>query len=152
SYSPERDQLLVMSTYRLGTARNSQSRLPAIGETYDLRALSDLKAALTSQRALPIYQDDFSVSPALLAFMRNLNCTALLIVPLYVQNTLLGAVFAIEGRAPRRFSQEEILRAETIASQAASALQQAKLYEDVRELEKLKSEMIRMASHDLRNP
>ncbi|MBI5961020.1 MAG: HAMP domain-containing histidine kinase, partial [Chloroflexi bacterium] len=38
------------------------------------------------------------------------------------------------------------------AAQAAVALRQAQLYSEVLELEKLKSEMIRMASHDLRNP
>ncbi|HLY25717.1 MAG TPA: GAF domain-containing protein, partial [Aggregatilineales bacterium] len=152
AYSPEYNRLTVTSAYRLGTVRNSQTRLPSIGESYDLGSLGEMKSALTSQRPLPIYHDDFSVSPPLMALLRNLNCTALLFVPLFVQDTQLGAALVIEGRGPRRFSQEEILRAETVASQAASALQQAKLFEDVRELEKLKSEMIRMASHDLRNP
>src|SRR5258708_783582 len=45
-----------------------------------------------------------------------------------------------------------MLIVEALISQAASALRQGQLYEDVRELENMKSEMIRMASHVLRNP
>src|SRR5690606_32514103 len=39
-----------------------------------------------------------------------------------------------------------------LASQAAIAFEQALLFSEVRELERVKSEMIRLASHDLRGP
>jgi signal transduction histidine kinase len=77
---------------------------------------------------------------------------SLLMAPLTVQDQVFGLALVVEGRRDRQFTSNEILMAESLASQTASALRQAGLYEDVRELEKLKSEMIRMASHDLRNP
>jgi signal transduction histidine kinase len=83
---------------------------------------------------------------------KALNCKSIVLVPLIVQEQVTGVAIAIESRTPRLFSQDDLLLVESLISQAASALRQAALYEDVRELEKIKSEMIRMASHDLRNP
>src|SRR5258708_32762496 len=71
---------------------------------------------------------------------------------LNLPHQLMGGAMAMEGRPPRQFTDDDILMAESVASQAALALRQGKLYEEVRELENIKSEMIRMASHDLRNP
>jgi signal transduction histidine kinase len=95
---------------------------------------------------------DATPGSALQGFMEQHKCLSLLVAPLSVQNQILGVALAIEGRQQRRFTRDEILMAESLMSQIASAIRQAKLYEDVRELENLKSEMIRMASHDLRNP
>jgi two-component system OmpR family sensor kinase len=58
----------------------------------------------------------------------------------------------IDGRRDRIFSPNEMFKAEALASQASVALRQSMLFGEVLELEKIKSEMIRMASHDLRNP
>jgi signal transduction histidine kinase len=71
---------------------------------------------------------------------------------MYVGDEIVGLLLALETRAEHRFTREEILLFEALGSQSAVAFRQAKLYEEVRELENLKSEMIRMASHDLRNP
>jgi GAF domain-containing protein len=59
---------------------------------------------------------------------------------------------ALESRHDRHFGEDERAMAEALGSQIASALRQARLYAEVRELEEIKSHMIRMASHDLRNP
>jgi signal transduction histidine kinase len=74
------------------------------------------------------------------------------LVPLIAQGELIGLAAVVEGRRDRIITANEAFKAETLASQASVALRQSQLYSEVKELEKLKSEMIRMASHDLRNP
>jgi signal transduction histidine kinase len=76
----------------------------------------------------------------------------MVLVPLIAQGELIGLAAVIEGRRDRTITTNEAFKAETLASQASVALRQSQLYSEVKELEKLKSEMIRMASHDLRNP
>lgn len=75
-----------------------------------------------------------------------------LIVPLIDEGTLMGITFVCESRFERHFLPNEITLARSLAAQAAVALKHATLYQNVKELEQVKSEMIRMASHDLRNP
>ncbi len=75
-----------------------------------------------------------------------------LIVPLIDEGTLMGITFVCESRFERHFLPNEITLARSLAAQAAVALKHAKLYQNIKELEQVKSEMIRMASHDLRNP
>jgi signal transduction histidine kinase len=85
---------------------------------------------------------------------------ALLIIPLATAPTtadtlhteVVGVALALESRHDRHFSEEERMMVEALGSQIASALRQARLYAEVRDLEEIKSHMLRMASHDLRNP
>lgn len=75
-----------------------------------------------------------------------------LIVPLIDEGTLMGITFVCESRFERHFLPNEITLGRSLAAQAAVALKHATLYQNVKDLEQVKSEMIRMASHDLRNP
>jgi signal transduction histidine kinase len=151
-HSSDQDDLIVNAVYQLGTARNSQEIMPLIGERFPLSSLPEIHNALHNQRVLIAQIADPELPPALEAFLDKLRCNSILVTPISLPDQLLGAAIAIEGRRPRQFSDADILMAESLASQAASALRQAKLYEEVSELENMKSEMIRMASHDLRNP
>jgi signal transduction histidine kinase len=151
-YQTNPNRLIIVAAYRLGTARNAPDILPEVGEVFQVDTLSEIEDAVQNQRAVAVQASDITVSRGVQALLAYRNFKSLLVVPLVVQNQVLGASMLVEGRQERQFAPDEILLAEALASQSASALRQAKLYEDVRELEKLKSEMIRMASHDLRNP
>ena len=151
-FSAEKRQLTITAAYRLGTARNAPDVLPRVGDVLDPQFLPELDVAIKRQRALTVRISDEALSPPLRQFLTDRQIKSLLMTPLTVQDQVLGLVLVVEGRRDRQFTPNEILMAESLASQVASALRQAQLYEDVRELEKLKSEMIRMASHDLRNP
>ncbi len=151
-FSDEKRHLTITAAYRLGTARNAPDILPHVGEVLDPQSLPELAAAIKRQRALTVRISDEGLSQPLRQFLTDHQIKSLLLTPLTVQDQVLGLALVVEGRRDRQFTSTEILMAESLASQVASALRQAQLYEDVRELEKLKSEMIRMASHDLRNP
>jgi len=147
-----RAEATIQVTYRLGTATNGSEKLPAEGERWDLNTMPSFYAALQQQRPLSLRRAAPDLSDWERAYMDRLNVKALLLLPLAVQGDVLGVVVALESRRDHIFTQDDILLTESLASQTAVALRQAKLYEEVRELETLKSEMIRMASHDLRNP
>src|SRR5205814_508237 len=121
-------------------------------DIFKLEGFPELQNIIRNQRAVPMQASNPSLSPGMRALLVNRQFLSVLIAPLTVQTQVFGLAILVEGRREREFTHNEMLMAESLASQAAAALRQAKLYEDVRELEKLKSEMIRMASHDLRNP
>ncbi len=151
-YQGDLKRLVITASYRLGTARNTSDRLPAVGDMFQLDDWPEIQNLIRNQRAAPMQASNPAMSPALRAFLMDRQFKSVLIAPLAVQTQVFGIAILVEGRREREFTSNETLMAESLASQAAAALRQAKLYEDVRELEKLKSEMIRMASHDLRNP
>ncbi len=151
-YRADPEQLMVTAVYRLGTARHTLDILPPVGDVLNLDVLPEISAAVREQRVLAARVTDPSISISLKGFLAERRIQSMLLLPLTVQDQIHGVALVVEGRRDRRLTDDEILMCEALASQIGSALRQAKLYEDVRELEKLKSEMIRMASHDLRNP
>src|SRR5581483_2213238 len=67
-----------------------------------------------------------------------------------------GKVFALLGlsRAPsgRSFPAADVTVAETFASRAAMALENARLYHEVQQADRQKNEFLSMMAHELRNP
>lgn len=90
---------------------------------------------------------------------------AMMAIPLAVQDTLVGVLNLETGR-PERFSDEVFQFVQILAGHIAVAVDNARLYDHVQtqlaelqtlyaqvsQLEQLKTDMIRIAAHDLRNP
>lgn len=158
-YRASQQQLIIAQAYRLPTIRNASDGLPMVGDILNLAQFPELLAVTQGHGTVTLRASDTSLSPEMASYMARHHYRSMLVTPLTVPLTvrtpsseLLGLAFAMESRRERRFTADEVQMAEAVASQAASALRQAMLFEEVRELETLKSEMIRMASHDLRNP
>lgn len=75
----------------------------------------------------------------------------LVAVPVFSQAKLVGVALLRDDPA-HQFTDADFQTCRALASQAAIAFEQAQLFAEVRELERVKSEMIRLASHDLRGP
>lgn len=153
----DRGQIVVARAYHYPTARNSPDVLPAVEDSFDLDWLPEFQEAIMTQQAVVVRTADPKLSASVRSMLEERHYRSALILPLNVsgeggQLQCIGLAAAVESRRDRRFTEDELEMGEALASQIASALRQAQLYEDVRELENLKSEMIRMASHDLRNP
>ena len=65
---------------------------------------------------------------------RTRNIHAMLVAPLRVRGTALGALVVMTDNAGRTFSPDEISLAETIATDVAAAIENARLYEQAQEL------------------
>jgi GAF domain-containing protein len=84
---------------------------------------------------------------------------ALLVVPLLVDGKIIGSISLRQTRQPRRWSAADIELARVVASQAAIAVQQSRLYQKTRqqaerllELDRQKTEFFQNVSHELRTP
>jgi sigma-B regulation protein RsbU (phosphoserine phosphatase) len=80
-------------------------------------------------------------------------------VPLQVRNRNIGVLEAVNRCGGSCFSQEDVEILQTLASQAAVAIQNAKLVDDLRQantrlaqIDKIKSDFLSIASHELRTP
>lgn len=80
------------------------------------------------------------------------NVRAAFIVPMSNKDRVVGVAIIRESRPDHEHTSNELWMCEALANQAAIALEQATLFNNIRELELVKSAIIRLASHDLRGP
>jgi signal transduction histidine kinase len=84
--------------------------------------------------------------------IRRLGITSYLIVPLVARDRALGAIKLVSSRPDRRFNHDDLAWATDLASRAALALDNARLYEDAQQANHAKSDLLAVISHDLRTP
>jgi PAS domain S-box-containing protein len=72
-------------------------------------------------------------------------------VPIVVRDEVIG-YFSLNAEATHFYNERHIELIIPFARQAGMAVSNALLFEDIQKLEQTKSDMIRMASHDLRSP
>jgi signal transduction histidine kinase len=108
-----------------------------------------LEQATATQHGMALSLDEL---PA--AFVEHVptRLYSMLVVPMVNQGVMTGFVLIGESRPNQPHRESEMRLAEALTTQAALALERARLFKDIQELEHAKSEMIRTASHDLRAP
>ncbi|MBN1680525.1 MAG: GAF domain-containing protein [Anaerolineae bacterium] len=142
----------VAAVYKVATITDAHETLPEVNTTMETDSLPYVVHAFDLRQPVVVRAVDPELSDTDRQYLNKNGIHAMVLAPLVAQDELLGIAAIIEGRHDRLFNSNELFRAQTLASQASVALRQSLLYSDVLELERVKSEMIRMASHDLRNP
>ncbi|MDO8495247.1 MAG: ATP-binding protein [bacterium] len=84
--------------------------------------------------------------------IRSLNICSVMIVPMNVHNHTLGAITFMSCRQNRPYTKEDLECAEEIAHRAAIAIDNAKLYQEIRRADQAKDEFLATLAHELRNP
>ncbi len=84
--------------------------------------------------------------------VRQLGPRSYLCVPLAARGRVLGALTLVSSRPNRRYGPEDLSLAEELARRAALALDNARLFRDLRLADENKNHFLAMLGHELRNP
>jgi PAS domain S-box-containing protein len=84
--------------------------------------------------------------------LRSLGVKSYLGVPLKLRERTLGVLSLVMAESGRRYRREDLALAEELARRAAIAIENARLYAELKEADRLKDEFLAMLAHELRNP
>jgi PAS domain S-box-containing protein len=90
--------------------------------------------------------------PELLRIVRGLGLRSYLAVPLVVRGKVLGVVTFATAESGRHYDAADLAVAEDLAQRAAIAMENANLYQALREEDRRKTEFLALLAHELRNP
>lgn len=110
----------------------------------------------------PVIVDDVSHDPRFYIQVDkaiDFHTRSILATPLVFKDKVIGVLEAVNKRSRDQFTPEDVESLATLAAQAAIAIENARLleqvqraYEDLSQLERLKTDFIRVASHELGTP
>ncbi|MEX0717668.1 MAG: PAS domain S-box protein [Planctomycetaceae bacterium] len=87
-----------------------------------------------------------------LRLIRELGLASYIAVPLKAHDRTLGVLTFATAESGRRFRPDDLDVAEDLARRATIAIENAQLYQEVREAGRRKDEFLAMLAHELRNP
>ena len=140
-FAPVESQDLKGRKSSSGSHSRIQMVSPALAEA--------VKTAIETLHAQSIPQSAANNAPDL---CRDKIWSSLVVVPLVARDIPLGAIVACRENVRRRFATAEVALVEDLAGRAATALDNAQLYQTIREGERRKDEFLAMLGHELRNP
>ncbi len=98
--------------------------------TFQLADYPAARSAFERHELSICYSSDPQLDPGRRELLQRSSWSVCLAAPLYAGHNLIGAMVWADVRAERRFDENEIRLAATLASQAAIAVQNARLFED----------------------
>ncbi|HEU4452805.1 MAG TPA: ATP-binding protein, partial [Longimicrobium sp.] len=91
-------------------------------------------------------------SPEHLEDMRRMGARSMMVVPLRARGASFGVMTFVSTAEGRRYAADDLVLAQELARRAASAVDNARLYEDAQEANRAKAGFLATMSHELRTP
>ena len=105
----------------------STTRAEPAGTAYTLDDYPATRQVLEGRQPIVLQRDDPLADPAEVALMKRQQVQTLLMLPLIARDRVLGLAELIDNEA-RSYTAEQIHLAQSLAAQAASAIENARLY------------------------
>ena len=128
--------------------RYPEPRDSAIGTTEVLRSgKPDLIPEITDEILVGAARDADH-----LALLRGLGLRSAIVVPLVVNDRVFGAIALASADSRRRYTEADLPFAEDLAARVATAAENARLYQELRQANAAKDHFLAVLSHELRTP
>lgn len=132
----------------------------AIKERFELRADAPFSAPNASRTGQSYLVSDitdemlaaFTQNAEHFRLMRALHLKSYIAVPIVARGKPLGVISFLTADSRRRYGAADLALAEDLAHRTGIALDNAHLYQELREADRLKDEFLAMLAHELRNP
>jgi diguanylate cyclase (GGDEF)-like protein len=108
-------------------------RSSALAPAYDLAAFPATRAVLADKQAYVVQTDDPSAEPAEVEYLRSIGHRTLVMLPLVVRGQSIGIVELSSARQ-NAFSDRDIELAKLLVREAAVTFDNARLYDELRQL------------------
>ncbi|MBN1659370.1 MAG: GAF domain-containing protein [Anaerolineae bacterium] len=149
TWEHEDDVLLTRLSYAVDSDRWQPGET---GTTHPLAENPALRALLDAGQPVQIPAPEGGYDPAVLAWGAPGPVESAMIVPMVVRDKTIGLLALVQAHEQRAFTPTEIQLCQTLANQAAAAIENARLYEGVKEADHAKSEFIDFVAHELKQP
>ncbi len=127
-------------------------------EPVDLDAPEGVAKVLRTGRPefFPSIRDEYLVAAAkdeeTLELARSLELCSAMVVPLMVRDAAIGAITFVSAESGRHYTEADLRMAEELASRAALAIENSRLYGESQQAVALRDDFISAASHELKTP
>jgi signal transduction histidine kinase len=127
-------------------------------EPVDMTAESGTSRVLRTGRSefYPVITDEMLVAAAKdergLELIRSIGFSSAMVVPLLVSGRAMGVITFVAAESGRHYTPADLAMAEELASRAALAIENSRLFAESQKAVALRDDFISAASHELRTP